>query len=77
MYMQKCVLAVNAGGPTETVQNNKTGFLCEDTAEQFALKMIKVIEEPELIHKLGLNGKQHVIDRFSFSAFKRALNSHI
>jgi len=75
MYMERCVLAVNAGGPTETVQNNQTGFLCDDTPHEFALKMLKVVNETDSIRELGLNGKKRVIDEFSFDAFKRQLNS--
>ncbi|KAI6191309.1 Alpha-1,3/1,6-mannosyltransferase ALG2 [Aphelenchoides bicaudatus] len=77
MYLERCVLAVNAGGPTETVQNNKTGFLCEDTTTEFAAKMLKVIEEENFIRQLGLNGRQRVVDEFSFDAFKRHLNSDL
>jgi alpha-1,3/alpha-1,6-mannosyltransferase len=77
MYMERCVLAVNKGGPTETVQHGKTGFLCDDTANEFALKMRKVIDEANSIRQLGLNGRQWVIDKFSFNAFKRQLNADL
>lgn len=74
MYMERCVLAVNKGGPTETVQHEKTGFLCDNTDQEFALKMLKVVEDEDFIRQLGSNGRKRVTDLFSFQAFKRQLN---
>ncbi|KAJ2842240.1 Alpha-1,3-mannosyltransferase-like protein [Coemansia erecta] len=36
MYMRVPVIAVDSGGPRETVLHGKTGFLCEPSAEAFA-----------------------------------------
>jgi alpha-1,3/alpha-1,6-mannosyltransferase len=36
MYCSLPVVAVNDGGPTETVVDGLTGFLCQPTAESFA-----------------------------------------
>ncbi len=36
MYSQLPVIAVNNGGPTETVLDGQTGYLCEPSPENFA-----------------------------------------
>ncbi|CAG2104204.1 unnamed protein product, partial [Medioppia subpectinata] len=39
MYMSRPVIAVNSGGPRETVIDNETGFLCQPNAKHFANAM--------------------------------------
>ena len=39
MFCRTPVVAVNSGGPLETVEHEKTGFLCEGTASSFAKAM--------------------------------------
>ena len=60
MYLECPVVAVNAGGPTETVVDGKTGFLCEQRPEAFAVALYRLIEEPKLGAALGRAGKAHV-----------------
>lgn len=44
MYSKTLVIAVNSGGPTETILNGKCGYLCDATGEDFAEKMLRVIQ---------------------------------
>ena len=37
MYCELPVIAVNDGGPTETVVDGSTGFLCKPDPESFAV----------------------------------------
>lgn len=69
MYMEKPVIAVNSGGPRETVRDNETGFLCPATEPHFAVAMARIIKEPQLSVKMGKAGKKHFIQNFSFDAF--------
>ena len=39
MYMRRPVIAVNSGGPLESVLNNITGFLCDPLPTQFSEAM--------------------------------------
>lgn len=62
MYLGKPVIAVNSGGmdlimwtsqfvfsgPMETVENGKTGFLLEQTPEEFAKAMKTILEREDL-----------------------------
>lgn len=75
MYCEKPVIAVNSGGPTETVEHEKTGFLCEMTKESFADAMVKLMKDESLGTVLGKCGKKRFTEKFSFQAFSDQLNS--
>ncbi|KAJ7331170.1 Alpha-1,3-mannosyltransferase-like protein [Desmophyllum pertusum] len=75
MYMKRPVIAVNSGGPLETIQNGVTGFLCNPDAESFALAMQKFLKNPSLRSTLGDAGKQNVIKKFSFDVFAQHLHN--
>ena len=67
--MGKPVIAVNSGGPRETVCDNETGFLCPATDSHFAVAMGRIVKEPKLAEQLGKAGKQRFIEKFSYEAF--------
>ncbi|KAL9951271.1 hypothetical protein ACROYT_G043908 [Oculina patagonica] len=75
MYMKRPVIAVNSGGPLETVQDGVTGFLCNPDAESFALAMQKFLKNPSLSSTLGDTGKMNVIKKFSFDVFAQHLHN--
>ena len=75
MYMKRPVIAVNSGGPLETVKDSKTGFLREGAAETFAEAMAKFVTDDGLSEKLGKAGHDRVIKEFSFEAFGNKLDS--
>ena len=75
MYMKRPVIAVNSGGPLETVQNGVTGFLCNPDAESFALAMQKFVKDLSLSSKLGDAGRENVIKKFSFEVFAQHLHN--
>ncbi|CAH0402337.1 unnamed protein product [Chilo suppressalis] len=74
MYYSKPVVAVNSGGPTETIVNDVTGFLCEPTNESFANAMRKLILSQDLCEKLGNAGRKRFETKFSFDAFTDQLD---
>jgi alpha-1,3/alpha-1,6-mannosyltransferase len=78
MYAELPVIAVNNGGPTETVVDEETGFLVESTAENFAEKM-RIFMSPgiETKNTMGAAGRRRVIDNFSFASFATKLDRHI
>lgn len=77
MYLQCPVIAINSGGPTETVVDGVTGFLCIPDAKAFSATMALFIDSPELTKQLGKSGHQHVKTHFSFSAYSDKLNNII
>ncbi|CAH1244004.1 ALG2 [Branchiostoma lanceolatum] len=74
MYMRCPVIAVNSGGPLETVGDKETGFLCEPDAESFAAAMQKFVEDKGLSKDYGNAGRDRVEKKFSFQAFTQQLN---
>ncbi|XP_077159098.1 alpha-1,3/1,6-mannosyltransferase ALG2 [Paroedura picta] len=77
MYMQCPVIAVNSGGPLESVVNNVTGFLCNPLPNQFAEAMEKFVRDPALKRTMGTAGKARFIEKFSSEAFSEKLYQHV
>ena len=73
MYAGKPVIAANSGGPTETVVNDVTGFLCNLEPEDFADAMLKCIQNEGVRAKLGKAGQDRMKKLFSFMAFSDKL----
>lgn len=74
MYCRLPVIAVSSGGPLETVEDHRTGYLCQPTAEDFTEKMQYLYENQNLATKMGERGRERVIQHFSFKAFSCQLN---
>ena len=68
------VIAVNSGGPTETVVNEKTGYLCDaENPKQWAQRMGSFLmgsEASKLSIQMGRSGMGRVTEHFSFNAFR-------
>lgn len=77
MFSKKPVIAVNSGGPTETIENGVTGYLGEPIPEVMAHYMAKLITNPSVARQLGNNGNKRFKEKFSFEAFGHHLNSVI
>ena len=75
MYMQCPVIAVNSGGPLETVEHAETGFLCEQTPSAFCAAMLNFVEKPAIKATMGKSGKSRMIKLFSFDTYTTQLNS--
>lgn len=73
MYAGKPVIAANSGGPTETVVDDVTGFLCNLEPEDFADAMLKCIQNEGVRTKLGKAGQDRMKKLFSFVAFSDKL----
>jgi alpha-1,3/alpha-1,6-mannosyltransferase len=65
------VVAVNSGGPLETIVHEKTGLLCEPTPRAFAGACARLILHHDEAARLGRAGRAHVVQHFSRAAFGR------
>ncbi|XP_046686184.1 LOW QUALITY PROTEIN: alpha-1,3/1,6-mannosyltransferase ALG2-like [Homalodisca vitripennis] len=74
MYSQKAVIAVNNGGPVETVVDGETGFLCEASEESFSSAMAVCVKDINVTRSLGMAGRKRFEEKFSFAAFQNNLN---
>jgi alpha-1,3/alpha-1,6-mannosyltransferase len=63
------VVAVNHGGPTETVVDGTTGFLCAPNGEAFGAALEKLIMESHTAAMMGRAGHDHIERHFSLGAF--------
>lgn len=77
MYCCCPVIAVNSGGPLESVVDGETGFLCEPTAEAFSKAMERLVKEPNLRGIMGQAGRRRVQDKFSLQAFSDQLHRYV
>ncbi|XP_019364702.1 PREDICTED: alpha-1,3/1,6-mannosyltransferase ALG2 [Gavialis gangeticus] len=77
MYMRCPVVAVNSGGPLESIVNNVTGFLCDPSPTQFSEAMEKCVKDPLLKNTMGAAGRARVMEKFSSEAFTEQLYQYI
>ncbi|NWR28573.1 ALG2 mannosyltransferase, partial [Tachuris rubrigastra] len=77
MYMRCPVIAVNSGGPLESILHNVTGFLCDPQPTQFAETMEKIVRDPLLKDAMGAAGRVRVMEKFSSEAFSEQLYQYI
>ncbi|XP_042551771.1 alpha-1,3/1,6-mannosyltransferase ALG2 [Dipodomys spectabilis] len=77
MYMQCPVIAVNSGGPLESIVHNVTGFLCEPDPVHFSEAIEKFIHQPSLKVTMGLAGRARVKEKFSSEAFTEQLYQYV
>jgi len=64
-------LAVNSGGPIETVRDDATGFLREPTPEAFADALFILIDDPQKATRMGQAGRIHVETTFGTKRFEK------
>lgn len=75
MYMKCPVIAVNSGGPTESILHQVTGYLCPAEEQVWAetMKVLMTKTEEEL-RAMGQAGHDRVVGLFSLAAFVKKLN---
>lgn len=74
MYCCKPVVAVNNGGPKETIENNQNGYLRNADPEEFAGAVKQLLEGQDKAELFGKRGKKRFDEMFSFEAFKNKIN---
>ncbi|KAF8564527.1 hypothetical protein P879_09530 [Paragonimus westermani] len=82
MFMSRPVVALDSGGPRETVMDGSTGYLCpvDSTARLpaiFATCMARFINDPSLVLRMGQLAHRRVVEKFSFEAFRQHLGDVI
>jgi alpha-1,3/alpha-1,6-mannosyltransferase len=69
------VVAVDSGGPRETVRHEYTGLLCRPTPQAFADALARLITDPVAAERMGQAGRLHVAQHFSLAAFGSRLEA--
>ncbi|ORX57091.1 UDP-Glycosyltransferase/glycogen phosphorylase [Piromyces finnis] len=83
MYSGLPVIAINSGGPKESVVPGKTGFLCPSDEKELAEASYAILyPEKSTSTKYQINvadmptyAKEYVFNKFGFDQFKKTLNS--
>ncbi|KAJ2557261.1 Alpha-1,3-mannosyltransferase-like protein [Coemansia sp. RSA 1933] len=76
MYSKTPVIAANSGGPRETIQNGKTGYLCEPDKEEFAVALARVLSMDDAKWQAMADaGHRRVKDEFSLDSFGEKLEN--
>lgn len=63
------VVASASGGPCETIVTDATGFLVPPTAAAFAAALARLVGDPALADRMGVQGRARVVATFSRAAF--------
>lgn len=76
MASYKPVIAVNEGGPKDTIIDGKTGYLIHDEKEM-AKKMEKLVIHPSILEKMGRSGRNRVIKKYSWNIFFKEYDKYL
>jgi alpha-1,3/alpha-1,6-mannosyltransferase len=77
MAAARPVIAVNRGGPTETIVHGETGWLADPRPAAFADALARVLGDPDGARRMGQAGWRHVRTRFSRRAFGDRLETSL
>ena len=76
MAMRRPVVASNAGGPTEIIEDGHTGFLVEpQDDEALAARIIALLHDPLMAERIGEAGRRIVVQRFSAEGHARLVKA--
>lgn len=77
MACGKPVVGVDEGGVRETVVHNRTGLLVERDAYKFGKAVQSLLEDPALVSRYGANGRNYVIENWSWERAVDQLENHM
>ncbi|MEM0154223.1 MAG: glycosyltransferase [Methanothrix sp.] len=76
MASSKPVIALNQGGPRETVIDGKTGYLVNDE-HSMCNAMLKISKNEDLAASMGKNGRKHVVKNYSWEHFFKEFDKEL
>lgn len=76
MAYGKPVIAVNRGGPAESIAEGETGFLCADDATAFADAMVKMTSSPEAYARMSSAARERS-SRYDWQAFVGRIDDYL
>jgi len=69
------VVTCSKGGPEEILEGGIGGFLVEPTPEAIADKIIYLLKNPEIRTKLGKEGRERIVERYSIKNFEEKMTA--
>jgi len=76
MYFSKAVVAVNNGGPLETIVDGYNGYLCDAGPQEFCDAVVELMQGKNA-EVFGQRGRQRFDELFSYAEFKKNLKGVI
>ena len=74
---KKPVIATNAGGTSEVVDNMKDGIICEPNSENLMNALKKYLNNRSDYKEIGLNGYNKLVQSFSMDKMTRNLEQYL
>ncbi len=71
------VVAVREGGMQESIVPEQTGLLTERDPRQFAQAVARLLANPQLVQEYGRNGRQHVLQNWTWERATAILVTHL
>ena len=72
MAMGRPVVASNAGGPTEIIDDGQTGFLVPPhDDEALATRIVELLQDPTMAERIGEAGRRAAVEKFSAESHVR------
>jgi alpha-1,3/alpha-1,6-mannosyltransferase len=71
------VIAINSGGPCETIIDGVTGYLCEPKNTVIGAQLLQMLSNRAEVKKISEAARKHVLQRFSIKRFGDELESFI
>ncbi len=65
LLSKKAIITTNVGGVKDFIYNNKNGIVCELKTNEYVDRLIEMLENKNLMLKLGENGFQEAYDTFN------------
>jgi glycosyltransferase involved in cell wall biosynthesis len=75
MAMGRPIVSTRVGGPSETIIDGVTGFLVPPRdSRAIAERVLLLLSNPTLREKLGVQGREHVVEHFSAARYAAAIS---
>ena len=74
---KKPVIATNAGGTSEVVDNMKDGIICEPNSKNLMNALKKYLNNRSDYKEMGLNGYNKLVQSFSMDKMTRNLEKYL
>merc|ERR1712050_454117 len=77
MYARVPVVAVNSGGPLESIVEGGTGYLRPQDPKQWATAISGLLSDSDLRQRMGDAGRERVAKEFSLESFGSTLEESV
>jgi glycosyltransferase involved in cell wall biosynthesis len=73
MSCEKPVIAINEGGPKETIVHGETGYLINNV-EEIVEYMIELCEDMNVVEEMGKMARKRIVEEFTWEKFIKKTN---